>query len=179
MTPENLLVTHAAPTLAGIKCSSLICLGRNAFSSDEMLHGLRRKGVGFRFFTNSYGCTLLFAYRPKSLKKALSSARVRTYLEKTGYDCRSLCSIFDTLSHRLAQEAFPHEIGFFLGYPEDDVFSFIEKGGKEYSEKGLWKIYHNVEECRKTCRKYSICTKRLLKTLEAGVSIDRLCVRCA
>ena len=43
-----------------------------------------------------------------------------------------------------------------------------------------WRLLERkVEECRETCRKYSMCTKRLLKTLEAGVSIDRLCVRCA
>lgn len=37
MAPDELIARHHAPTLAGLKCSSLSCLGRKAFSAPELI----------------------------------------------------------------------------------------------------------------------------------------------
>ena len=138
MRSEAMIVRGCAPTLANIKSSSLICLPRDCPCLDDILSRLRLKGIGFRFFKNTYGCTLLFAYRPKALKKCLN------HNENT--------------------------------YPSDDVFSFIDKEGRAYIAKGMWKIYHNAEESLALSRKFSRCTACLLSSLEKGIQIESLCV---
>ncbi len=177
MTPETLLVRHCAPTLANMKSSSLICLEGSAIALDSVLTQLRVKGVGFRFFTNSYGCRLLFAYRPKKLKAILGDEAVRNFLSSYGYESMDLREVLNHLGKRLStSEDFPHEIGIFLGYPFADVLSFIENNGQGYLESGIWKIYHNVEEGRRLCKRYRDCTACYLQALSRGVKIEDLCV---
>ena len=43
-------------------------------------------------------------------------------------------------------ETFPHEIGFFLAYPPDDVIGFIRHQGRDYKAMGLWKVYGDCEQ---------------------------------
>ena len=85
MAPDELIARHHAPTLAGLKCSSLSCLGRKAFSAPELIGMLRIRGLGFRFFHNAQGCTLLLSYRPLMLEKALSPQDVEERLAALGY----------------------------------------------------------------------------------------------
>lgn len=40
---------------------------------------------------------------------------------------------------------FPHEVGLLLGYPIEDVESFIENDGNNFILCGFWKVYHNKE----------------------------------
>ena len=177
MRSEAMIVRGCAPTLANIKSSSLICLPRDCPCLDDILSRLRLKGIGFRFFKNTYGFTLLFAYRPKALKKCLNhNENTRSFLASIGYDTGDLVSCLRLLEKRLSKESFPHEIGFFLGYPSDDVFSFIDKEGRAYIAKGMWKIYHNAEESLALSRKFSRCTACLLSSLEKGIQIESLCV---
>lgn len=175
MAPDELIARHHAPTLAGLKCSSLSCLGRKAFSAPELIGMLRIRGLGFRFFHNAQGCTLLFSYRPLMLEKALSPRDVEERLAALGYPLGDLEAMLDHLGSRLEQDDFPHEIGFFLGYPKDDVIAFLEHGGRGYLYSGMWKMYHRVEEGKATCEKYRRCTLSFLKALECGARLDELC----
>ena len=154
MKSEAMIVRGCAPTLANIKSSSLICLPSDCPCLDDILSRLRLKGIGFRFFKNTYGCTLLFAYRPKALKKCLNhNEDTRKFLASIGYDTGNLVSCLRLLEKRLSKESFPHEIGFFLGYPSEDVFSSLALS-----------------------RKFSRCTACLLSSLEKGIQIESLCV---
>ena len=38
------------------------------------------------------------------------------------------------------EEAFPHEIGLFLGYPPEDVDAFIKNGAAGEKCIGMWKV---------------------------------------
>ncbi len=42
--------------------------------------------------------------------------------------------------------SFPHEIGFVLGYPIEDVDGFMSDGGQGARACGRWKVYGNVDE---------------------------------
>ncbi len=176
MTPERLVVTHAAPTLAGVKCASLICLKGIAFSLDEVKSRLRLKGVGFRSYKTATGCPLLLAYRPWPLKTALEEEVARTHLEPLGYKVDDLSQCLDRLGSRLLDgPSFPHEVGFFLGYPCKDVAAFMATGGQGFVESGMWKIYHDVDEGRALCQSYRECTKRYLDALSLGCALEELC----
>ncbi|WP_316451242.1 DUF3793 family protein, partial [Finegoldia magna] len=64
---------------------------------------------------------LIENYNDKRLKKAL---------ESYGYPVDNFNSSINFLKKRLLENEFPHEIGFFLGYPYEDVLGFINYNGK-------------------------------------------------
>ena len=52
------------------------------------------------------------------------------------------------LSQRMSQDAFPHEIGIFLGYPPEDVIAYTENAGRNSTCCRYWKAYGNAEKAR-------------------------------
>ena len=182
--PEKVLIENCSPTLAGIKTASLVNLKweDSAQAMREMREmnrafgskGLRAVPLRFR-----KGRTLLYLYRPDQLQKDLMDERAQACLKKLGYPCGNpeQCVVF--LAERVRQSPdFPHEIGFFLGYPETDVICFME-GRKDYVCADVWKAYSNEEEAKKTFTLYRRCTELYTKRLESGEPIDRLIVKTA
>lgn len=175
LTPETLIIRHCAPTLAALKSSSLVCLKCVSGNLDGTLSRLAVKGVGFRFFTNAHGCHLLFVYRPWALKAILANGTVRRHLGPLGYDTDDLVQCLRMLGMRLGRYDFPHEIGFFLGYPVEDVVSFIENGGRGYAHSGMWKMYHDVDSSMRLEARFTACTRCMLAHHECGMAIEELC----
>ncbi len=179
MTFERLLVTNSAPTLANMKCSSLICLKGLDGKADNVVPRLERKGLRFRFFSTHSGSPLLFVFRPNKLKEAINQPGAREYLSSIGYNTDDLDSCLSLLEMRMLENDFPHEIGFFLGYPTSDVLSFIRENGKNYICSGLWRVYSNREKAEKTFSRYEKCRSVYMKLFSTGFSIDRLCIGTA
>ena len=111
MTLSDLLIEHSAPTLAGIKCASLISLAR--LDSKESLPGkeLREKGLSFMAIRTMKGKHLLLVYREKELRKALEDAKAKEILKQLGYDTSSLKASLNHLMERFQEESCPHEVG--------------------------------------------------------------------
>lgn len=177
MTLSRLLVIHSSPTLMNIKCSSLICLKSLTSVDKEEIKKLKEKGLSFLFMKNKMGCPLLFVYRKIALSKLLREKDRASVLTKFGYNPNNIDSLLSKLKKRLEENKdFPHEIGLFLGYPTDDVVSFIENKGQNYLYSGHWKVYHNEEKAKKTFNEYDMCRDCLLSSYNNGISIERLCV---
>lgn len=177
MTLSRLLVIHSSPTLMNIKCSSLICLKSLTSVDKEEVKKLKEKGLSFLFMKNKMGCPLLFVYRRTTLSKLLKEKDRASVLAKFGYNTNNIDSSLLKLKKRLEENKdFPHEIGLFLGYPTDDVVSFIENKGQNYLYSGHWKVYHNEEKAKETFSEYNMCRDCLLSSYNNGISIERLCV---
>lgn len=177
MTLSRLLVIHSSPTLMNIKYSSLICLKSLTSVDKEEIKKLKEKGLSFLFMKNKMGCPLLFVYRKIALSKLLREKDRASVLTKFGYNPNNIDSSLSKLKKRLEENKdFPHEIGLFLGYPTDDVVSFIENKGQNYLYSGHWKVYHNEEKAKKTFNEYDMCRDCLLSSYNNGISIERLCV---
>ena len=69
---------------------------------------------------------------------------------------------------------FPHEIGYFLGYPYDDVHEFIVQRGENYKVFGAWKVYANVEQALATFDAYRACTQYFTFIYQQGCSLAQL-----
>ena len=70
--------------------------------------------------------------RKKQLEADLKREKTRRMLKAEGYDYSSVEEAVKILQNKLQMyETFPHEIGLFLGYPEEDVQGFIENQGKK------------------------------------------------
>lgn len=103
-------------------------------------------------------------YREKALLRGLRIPHVKKYLVSIGYpetlgSRHALAETICYLRSRMRTHCeFPHEIGFFLGYPPADVFSFIQKKGQHYKCIGYWKVYGDeakalrIFQCYEDCR---------------------------
>ena len=145
---------------------------------------------------------LVYAYRPNSLATYLADPRAKTALAKKGYDTGNLSACLVHLASRITLASnnaaecacgqtrcaldqqvccnndcaceFPHEIGYFLGYPCDDVYEFIAQRGENYKILGAWKVYTNVEQALATFDAYRACTQHLTFIYQQGCSLAQL-----
>ena len=161
---EDRLVFHCAPTLAGMKSGSLFASSYSdkAELVSEMRSLNRRlshKGLWVLPLRYSEGRALVYVCRPRCLARDLGSGEARKILSEVGYDSFCPARSLTVLARRLEKgEAFPHEIGLFLGYPPEDVRGFMEKGGRDCKCVGTWKVYGDEEKARRTFSRYKHCT---------------------
>lgn len=182
MSFEKLLILHCSPTLASIKTANLFSFH---YEKDEDLdeclnywnHQMQAKGICLAIMRNRNKKALIYVYRESELKRILENDSIRMFLGKYGYDGLDLGSSIERLQGRLMeQEGFPHEIGIFLGYPLEDVVGFIHNEGKNFLLSGLWKVYGNLEETRKTFGRLKKCTDVYMRMWNNGKSIQQLTV---
>lgn len=145
---------------------------------------------------------LVYAYRPADLIHYLSDPQAASALAAEGYDIRDLLSSLVHLAARITQASsnaaesaygdslcalaqdracdrgctceFPHEIGYFLGYPYEDVHQFIVQHGENYKVFGAWKVYTNVEQALTTFDSYRACTQYLTYIYQQGCTLGQL-----
>lgn len=145
---------------------------------------LQPAGVTVRVLARRMCGALVLVYRPAELALALTSARVRAKLENWGYRTRGIGWLEDAVErlgealercHRRDPEAgFPHEVGFFLGYPFDDVMGFIEHEGRDFLCCGSWKVYAEPERATACFARFKRCTKAYEALLDMGASLSDL-----
>ena len=98
-------------------------------------------------------------------------------LTEAHYPVGSVDRCVAELMRRLRQgDAFPHEIGFFLGYPYDDVVGFIENKGKNSLCSGCWKVYCDECEARKTFRRFDKCKEMYRLMFQKGKTVCQLTI---
>lgn len=135
MMLEQSLITHSAPTLAGLKTGSLFCF---SYSSGAELEAqlsrcrlaLQDKGVRIRILRRTPDRALLYVYRPAKLAQDLQKPGVPEFLAQMGYPSLNPEQALGRLAQKTARQSCPHEVGLFLGYPLADVVGFIENEGK-------------------------------------------------
>lgn len=179
--PNESLIRHCSPTLAGLKTGSLFSC---AFSRQEELKAflrgwntaLCRKGLRVIPMRWNDGRALIYVYRPEKLKRDLSDGQARRILSRRGYcpDCAGRC-VAELMRRLRRREDFPHEIGLFLGYPPEDVQGFMEnREGCKCT--GCWKVYGDVAAAQKTFAKYRKCTCVYCRLYAQGRPVERLTV---
>lgn len=179
---DDYLIRHCAPTLAGIKTASLFtCPYETKQALLDSLRQLNRKlgSKGLRIIPLRFSDkkALIYAYRPGRLTADLSDSGAETLLQSCGYCPGSCAHCVGTLCRKLRQqEAFPHEIGLFLGYPVEDVRGFMEQGPDGCKLNGCWKVYGDKESAQKKFAQYKKCTRVYREKWAQGSSIDRLTV---
>lgn len=179
---EVLLIEHCAPTLARIKTANLFSC---AYSDTKTLiyfliywnKNLNPKGVYLKLMKASGNRVLIYVYRKNKLREDLKDERTKDCLEKLGYSTERVEEVLNHLKRRICtMEEFPHEIGFFLGYPPQDVLGFIEHGGKNFKLCGCWKVYSDVKEAEKRFHMYRKCKDVYKKVYSRGKSVNMLTV---
>lgn len=171
------LVQHSAPTLLGIKCASLISLGTEHFALEEHIACFNaraaRKGLRSEILYHCGKRALLLVYHEDMLQKRLAEPWARRLLSSLGYPSDGgIGAYLRTLASRIAaDDGFPHEIGVFLGYPQEDIVGFIVNKGENSKLCGCWKVYGCAESARRTFSNYEKCRRFLTNRLEQGLDL--------
>jgi hypothetical protein len=92
------------------------------------------------------------------LEQTIHNETVLAFLAARGYPSgASIFAVLDYLQKQFSCETFPHEVGFFLGYPAEDVLGFMKHKGENYKLCGYWKVYGNVKKAKEYFRRYDFC----------------------
>ena len=176
------IITHCAPTLAGIKTANLF----NEQYSDEnvLLNEIQNFNLVFKDrglkmvpLTLKNNNALIYVYRIKDLEQDFCNELSKELLTKYGYDSSDILKSIKKLSGRMSDYIdFPHEIGLFLGYPPEDVKGFIDNKAQNYKFVGYWKVYGDEEKAINTFNKYHQCQKIFLDRLNMGYTLKELVI---
>jgi hypothetical protein len=168
---EIALAKHCAPVLLGRKPAALFA---KPLWWDETLAGsLGSCTLKFLALNRPGKNTVILAYFPPLLSETLENPDVSTVLEKLGYPSQSGAEtkLMYLEQQFREQEEFPHEVGFFLGYPPDDVTGFMRNRGSRCKLCGLWKVYSDVKKASLLFAEYTYYRQMLLEHIERGGAI--------
>lgn len=175
--PDEVIVQYCAPVLTGLKTANLFSFPFEDSAgmikdlrqlNQELNHSLQAIPLG-----KKKDRTLIYMYRPDSLRDDLSRKEAREILEPLGYETNQMEQCLIRLQERLADEKeFPHEIGLFLGYPPADVRGFMEHRPCSYC--GVWQVFSQVEQAIACFEVYRRCTHACILQLEHGVPLSHL-----
>lgn len=128
-------------------------------------------------FVASQGKALIYVFREKELEQTLHDECIQQFLKSCGYCRFDVADVLQTLKKRLSgANAFPHEIGIFLGYPLEDVLGFIENGGRNCLTCGCWKVYSNECAALTAFKRYEKCKAVYQRLFASGCPLSRLTV---
>jgi hypothetical protein len=159
---------------------------------DEALE--ERSALGnarFLLFRRRDKNALVFVYSPRLLAAALNAPLARRTLVALGYplpataatefaamEAVAPCLAF--LARRFREDAdFPHEVGFFLGYPPVDVLGFMRHRGSRCKLRGMWQVYGDAARAAVLFAEYAWCRDLLVKHVQNGGAIVREYPRAA
>ena len=170
---------------------------------DALLHEIAESGVRIRVLAWRSCGALVYVYRPAALASYLADARAARPLTALGYDPLDVESCLDLLAVKLGRDArrpirkrlgrvgadepqscpcprerchraFPHEMGFFLGYPYADVTGFIEHDGRDFILSGPWKVYEDRDGALAMFERLRSCAARYQHVYQRGIEFSQL-----
>lgn len=181
---DAFLVEHCAPTFAGLKTGNLFRISYadiEAFREElRELNGiLKKKGLRAVPVRMTAEFALVYLYRPDFLKRDLGSEEATRLLKSLGYEPQSVNRSVAFLARMMREkEAFPHEVGLFLGYPPEDVLSFMKSSREGVKCVGCWKVYGDEARARAAFWRFQRCREVFEENVQRGRKLEVLIVRC-
>lgn len=185
--PSNLFTFVFRDGTACRSCPDAACreLKRRDFSSalHECRPQLRDAGLGIVALTVRPSGALVLVYRRDLLSERLRAPRTAAFLMECGYNPFDTERCLWELARRIRRadrqpdaqrrNAFPHEVGFMLGYPYEEVVAFME-GRPNGTPTGAWKAYGNPAEARACARNYRRCRLLCEELYRRGTGLTEL-----
>ncbi len=177
MSIDEKIVFHAAPSLLGIKPSSMLTLSESDDEIERYINTFNKKaehrGIHIKVLSKVSSRTLILVYGDRLISKVLCDNESKDMLESYGYSAdMSVEDCLERLSTRISQKSdFPHEVGIILGYPREDVDGFIQNKGANFKFCGCYKVYGDEEKAKRNFANYSRCRKFLCNKLAQGLDI--------
>ncbi len=174
---ETKIALQCAPVLLGVKLANILIIPTiNDQQTKELFQdSTLTLAYLFTYLDKSY----YLLYQKDGLEMYLCSEQVLAARLSIGLKPSSLREMM----HQIACEyenclrfhhRFPHEIGFLLGYPPQDVLGFIHEDGKNYLYCGYWKVYANLSMTLELFESYEKVREFLLEYLLHGGHIAHI-----
>lgn len=168
---------QCAPVIAGIKAANLFTIATE--KSEEMKKALENTEISCILLYKGGGRSVFLIYEETKLQSYLRSEKVERILREFGYTDGRLEAIIPlfTARYRAYMEKrgkFPHELGFLLEYPIEDVMGFIKHQGKKFLYSGYWKVYEGKDEKISLFHRYEEVQKEIIKRFLGGSEIHEI-----
>lgn len=144
---------------------------------------LGRLGIGIAALAMRPNGALVLVYRHDLLTTRLHQPQVAAYLMQKDYNPFDTERCLWELARRIRwsdcmpectrRASFPHEVGFLLGYPYEEVVAFIE-GRSAGVLTGAWKAYGRVDEARDCANRYRRCRSLYEELYQRGARLPDL-----
>lgn len=161
MNFNQMMIHFCAPTFCNIKPGNLFFVQNKIFSKssfEEWKKDFLKLGLMIFSHKLSETSTAVLVVNVPWASKILSDAFVKEYLADKGYDESDIFAFLKELFSRMKRNrCFPHEVGFVLGYPVNDVIEFESHKGHDCKFCGYWKTYSDVETARRCLCEYKAC----------------------
>lgn len=174
---EIQIALQCAPLLTGRKISNLLTVDRSFRSA--VLGLFRSSAVSCYVLYESADRITFLLYVREKLEAYLRTEKVKKLMLEFGCSGCTLSKILYSVSGRYHEHMegngdFPHEIGLLLGYPPEDVIGFIENRGQNPLYIGYWKVYSNLEECRKVFAGYDQAREKVIHMVSSGMTVKNI-----
>ncbi len=174
---EKQLACQCAALITGLKCSNTFITSRSNIV--RLANIFKGTSIACRIIYVNNNKAMFLLYRKGQLEEYLRSPDVYRELEKYGYGNLKFGDMLKRLTQRYAAYAckngeFPHELGYFLGYPTEDVLGFIDNAGKDYKLSGYWKVYGDADERKKLFALFDQAKEHLVRLVASEVSMRRI-----
>ncbi len=161
-------VFQCAPVIARVKIANLLIVRRSLLKDAFAL--IAHFDLTGRLLYFSEEKAYILVYDKDAIASLLEDRNTSLFFQKQGYKNLYLHDILFELSNRYKaymehSASFPHELGVLLGYPLNDVISYISHNGKDFLLTGYWKVYSNVASAKETFRLYDDVTEKMLTDL--------------
>lgn len=171
---EMRIAYQCAPLLAGLKPSNLLMLREREVSYVQWM--LKQAGISYFIVAQEQGKAAVLLYNKGELQRYLVQDQVAKGLKKMGYRELALGKVLYVFRRHYeaflrGETDFPHEMGFLLGYPVEDVEGFIRNEGQNCLYTGDWKVYDNLTEKLTLFGKFEAARESLLKMISGGMGI--------
>ncbi len=175
----SFIAWQAAEVISNAKPANLINIRDHELACGRNIYALWNKHKQTIFATSEIraavlkqkgGRLLVLIYHPVALSKALQENIVKRTLRNLGYLYDNLDKTLAHLETRMQEDEFPHEIGFFLGYPSKDVLGFMGMNNLPLVGSGPWKMYGELEESLSTLKDHLAARESVLEVLTSDLN---------
>ncbi|MCG8482738.1 MAG: DUF3793 family protein [Clostridia bacterium] len=158
---KGYLIFYSSQTIDGIKPATVISLaktGKNEYRTFQEYKEKIEVDLDIKTFVlkERESSATIIIYNEDSLKDSLFENNNKAFLKRFGYTkCVTLKDYLNVLKTRFnLSNLCPHEIGIFLGYPLNEIKTYINCPNKECIFYGYWKVYHDIDLAKVIFRKY-------------------------
>lgn len=178
---ETQLALQCSPLIMGLKISNLFII--SAMQQKRVVELFKDTDFDALYLAGNQEKVIFLVYQKEQLWQYLSSPRIRAFLQEYGYKYEGIDEVLKIFGQRYVdylrdRKAFPHEMGIMLGYPLEDVRSFIHNNGKNYLHAGYWKVYHNLEAALELFESYDRAIVFIMNLVTKGISITNILNIC-
>ena len=175
----SVIIRNAAPTIRKHKTSSLINFSKSNRNSNEIWEQYKNQvkdklDVDYFELKKDTKNTLVLFYNKEKIDLSISNHKNMKFLKRFGYNEFMDAEQCLLLLGKRFEHMCPHEIGVFLGYPIEDVTSFVDSPNTKCKMVGYWKVYHDIKKAEIIFNKYDEIKYAIMVLMMRGMKPTEL-----